>query len=195
MWAALAVAAPAADGAQVRVDRSCYAPGETVQLTGTGFSPGIIFAISIDRVPLGGGLVDDAGLVGARFPAPAADGDFWAVVKDLLGRQGRERLRVARAAGSVTPLDGDPSRARFAVEGMGPGRPDVYLHWVAPGGAVRGPKPLGRAEGDCGALTTAPRRLFPTRTPARGTWRLQLDTRRTYSPRTVPRVVQRLTVR
>jgi hypothetical protein len=186
--------APAATAAQVRVDRACVPPRDPVAVSGAGFTPGVAFAVSVDGLPLGGGTVDDAGLVGASFPAPSATGAHVVVARDLQGNQGRARLRVARAAGRVTPLGAGARRARFAVEGFGPARPRVYLHWVTPGGRVRGPAVLGRAAGACGALRVT-RRLLPDARPARGAWRLQLDTRRSYSPRSTPRVVQNLRVR
>jgi hypothetical protein len=71
---------------------------------------------------------------------------------------------------------------RFSVDGFGllDAQPDVYVHYVGPGGKVRQTVDLGMARGVCGHLApTSPRRLFPFRARA-GTWTLQFDTRKRY---------------
>ena len=59
----------------------------------------------------------------------------------------------------------------------------VWLHWVSPTGRVRQTAALGTTGGDCGTLTTAPRRVFPFDAEA-GRWVLVLDTSRRYRVQT-----------
>jgi hypothetical protein len=105
---------------------------------------------------------------------------------------------VASASFTVTRLLADfaPSRGkltklkvRFTVHGFAlrdeadttvDPTPDVYVHYVSPGGRPRKTVRIGTAQGPCGRiLRTAKRPLFPFR-PQRGTWRLQFDTQKTY---------------
>jgi hypothetical protein len=80
------------------------------------------------------------------------------------------------------------SRVRFSVFGFGLGtpNPDVYLHYVTPGGRLRHTIRLGKAQGQCGSIErTARRRLFPFRNPRHGKWQLQFDTSKAYHRGTV----------
>ena len=192
LWVVLA--SPAA-AAQVSVDRSCHAPGETVRLTGSGFTPTLLYTATLDRVPLGAGFVDDAGGISATFPAPLVEGRSVVRALDALGNRGRADLSVRRPSVRIepTPRDARTARVRFAVDGLGGGRP-VWLHWVGPGGSVRRSVNLGTGAAPCGELVTGPRRLLPFRRVTSGRWRLQLDTRERYDPETTPRAVQGLTV-
>ena len=192
MWVALA--SPAA-AAQVSVDRPCHAPGETVRLTGTGFTPALLYTATLDNVPLGAGFVDDAGGVSATFPAPAVEGRSVVRAFDPLGNRGRAEVNVRRPSVQIepTPRDARTARVRITVDGLGAGAP-VWLHWVGPGRTVRRSVSLGVGAAPCGALTTEPRRLLPFRRVTAGRWRLQLDTQERYDPQATPRAVQRLTV-
>jgi hypothetical protein len=193
LWVALA--SPAA-AAQVEVDRTCHAPGAPVRLTGGGFFADAPYSVWRDEQYLGGGTVDDAGTISASFPAPDDEGRYTVRVFDVLGNRGRTALNVRRPSLELVPAPRDARRVpvRIRVWGLGGGEPPVYLHWVEPGGRVRGPALLGQAAAPCGALETEPRRLLPFRRVARGRWRLQIDTQQRYDPETVPRVVQSLRV-
>lgn len=88
------------------------------------------------------------------------------------------------AGGDFQPSSGDPRtlRARFRVWGFeidAGGSDAVWLHWVSPRRGVRRSARLGMTAGDCGALTTTPRRVFPF-APETGRWLLVLDTHRRY---------------
>ena len=193
LWAVLA--SPAA-AAQVAVDRTCHAPGQSVRLTATGLWPDAAFTAWRDRTQLGAGTVDDAGVASATFPAPGTEGEYLLRVFDAVGNRGRTTLLVRRPTVAVTPrpVDARTAVVRFRVDGLGAGAPPVWLHWVDPQGRHRRSVRLGTAAPPCGALVSEPRRLLPFRGVARGRWRLQLDTQKRYDPESRPRVVQRLRV-
>ena len=191
--AVLLSAAPA--GAAVvtmRVNGSCFRQhADLIRVNGAGFDPGARYRVTVNGTTFRHGRVGARGALAAAFAAPGA------------GRSGERALRIAiddgnnstsvvvrttRFAAWFAPTRGNPERmlVRFGVLGFGAGR-TVYLHWVRPNGRVRRTAALGRTQGPCGRLTTGLRRLFPFGALLPGNWRLQLDTRPTYSPRTVPR--------
>jgi hypothetical protein len=187
----LAAAAPA-DAASIRVNGSCFRQhADVIRVSGSEFDPNASYRIRVNGVTVRRGLVGARGLISASFTAPSA------------GRAGERALRievtdgltspalnvrVTRFAASFAPTRGNPAtlRVRFSVLGFGAGK-TVYLHWVRPNGRVRRTKSLGRTQGPCGRLTTGLRRLFPFTGLLPGNWRLQFDTRATYSRGTVPR--------
>jgi hypothetical protein len=104
--------------------------------------------------------------------------------------------RRCPVSASFSPTRGDPLslRVRFHVAGFR-GRKPVYLHYRRPSGHLAGTVGLGFTSGVCGLLTTSRRRLFPFRTVAAGTWRLQFDTQGRYHRRPrAPFVVLRVPV-
>src|SRR5688572_28443112 len=143
LYATLAIwaSAPVAQAAEVRTDARCYREGADVQLNATGFSAGSVFAALLDGVRLGGGLVEQAGVLDAAGGAAATT------------------FRVSRPSARVRPSPRDPrtARIRFEVFGMGAGRPEVRADWIDPDGVRRGTRVLGRASGPCGRLTTGRR--------------------------------------
>src|SRR5688500_2882394 len=133
LWAVLC--APAA-ATQVRFEDSCRAPGEAVQVIGTGFTAGSPFATTVNLLPLGGGFVDELGSVAAAFPAPSIEGSYVVRIADLFGRRAEAKLTVERATVEITPIPrrADTARVRFVVRGLGQDGSSIYLHWAAPGG-------------------------------------------------------------
>jgi hypothetical protein len=192
----LGAGVPAASAAVITVDRPCYAdPGQrrdTVQLSGSGFTPGAQYQVTLDGQPLTGGTgtTDPAGNLTGSFTAPElAAGSRrhrYTLGVQEGGNAPTTRFSVARLVADFTPSSGDPQtlRVRFAVFGFGLSgdrRPAVYVHYVRPDtGRVQRTVRLGTAKSACGSiLRTARRRLFPF--PARrGTWRLQFDTSERY---------------
>jgi hypothetical protein len=190
---ALLLAAPgAASGAQIATDRGCYLDKRNVTLSGTGFTPGAPYQVTLDGQPITGGT-------GRVDPAGGVTGTFVPRLSDQGARIRQHRYTLAVQEGSNTaatqftvtkfladfnPASGDPKRlrVRFSVYGFGLSapNPEVYLHYVRPDGKLRRTIRLGRAKGSCGAIKrTARKRLFPF-DAARGTWRLQFDTNREY---------------
>jgi hypothetical protein len=190
---ALLLAPAAARAADVHADRACYLETDrtTVTISGNGYTPGQPYTVSLDGTALSGGegAMDTGGAMTGVFTPP------------LLGKDEQEKLftvgvqsdalvasttfTVTKFRASFSPSKGDPAKlkVRFSVNGFGLGTPDpdVYLHYVAPGGKVKQTVRLGRAQGQCGSIArTAKRRLFPFAAPKHGKWQLQFDTSKTY---------------
>lgn len=196
--AAVVGGAAPAQAAEIRVDRACFADPQdrqdTIQLTGSGFTPSAPYQVILDGQPLmgGNGSTDAAGNMSGRFVAPSVR------TVSRVARQHRFRLSVregvnepttsftvSRLFASFKPATGNPTslRVRFSLYGFslqGDARPPVYVHYVGPSGRVARTTPLGNAAQACGFLRTSERRLFPF-VPHRGAWRLQFDTRKRYA--------------
>jgi hypothetical protein len=183
----------AARGAEVRTDRSCYLETDktTVTISGNGYTPARPYTVSLDDQALAGGsgTMDAAGAMQGAFTPPALAKDenertfTVGVQSDALAAS--TTFTVTRFKAGFSPSKGDPAklRVRFAVSGFGLGTPDpdVYVHYVAPGGKLRETVRLGRARGQCGSIArTAKRRLFPFANPRHGKWALQFDTSKRY---------------
>jgi hypothetical protein len=185
----------AARAATLTTDAHCYLQGAPLRLTAGGLTPQAPLTVSLDGQVLGyrdgsTPTADDAGTFQSSFATPAlaptvpqqrhvlAVGDGT--------RSPHARFTVTRPTGAdFQPSSGNPRllRARFAVWGFallgGVSRAPVWLHWLDPAGKVRASALVGTAAGDCGALKTAPRRVFPF-DPEPGRWVLVLDTHRSY---------------
>jgi hypothetical protein len=197
-WLAAAGAASAA-AATIKVDRPCYADPsdrtDTVQLSGTGFTPGASYQVTLDGQPLAGGSgqIDAAGNMAGRFVAPSV------TTASRLAHQHTFRLgvregdnapetpmTVSRLYASFKPTTGALATlsVRFSLYGfglLGARRPPVYVHYVGPSGRVARSVRLGTATQACGFLRTPKRRLFAFSDPRPGAWRLQFDTRKSYT--------------
>ena len=195
---ALAGGAAPASGAELRVDRDCFAdPGDradTVVLSGRGFTPGAAYRVTLDGRPLVGGTgrVDATGAVGGAFAAPEVGANGARRSFRLGVQEGVHRptttFTVSRLLARFAPTAGNPATLRvvFRADGFGlrgDTRPSVYVHYLTPRGRLARTVRLGTATGPCGSLRTARRRLFAFR-PAPGRWRLQFDTRSRYTPGT-----------
>jgi hypothetical protein len=181
-----------ARGADVQTDRTCYLETDktTVTIKGVGYTPARPYAVSLDDTPRGAGTIDAAGTMQGAFTPPTlgkvvSERTFTVGVQsDALAAQ--TTFTVTRFKASFSPSKGDPAKlkVRFRVNGFGLGGadPDVYLHYVAPGGKLRQTVRLGQAQGQCGSIErTARRRLFPFAKPKHGKWALQFDTSKTYT--------------
>lgn len=194
--AAALVAPSAASAATVGVvkPKPCYGGGDILQLAGTGFRPntpvGFLFGTlaSPTRVPANPGGAFLAGLRVPFFTSPsqvisgvsAADGSNFATVPVTLSA-----FRV-----SVRPANASPYRTRrFAARGFTAGK-TLYRH-ILRGRRVSNSR-QARLKGACHTRSYT-RRLF-RRTARTGTYRVQFDTKRKYSSRTVQRVRFRVRV-
>lgn len=197
--ALLAAPAAASSGAALNLARGCYAVGQPVALSGSGFAPNRAFDLTDDGVDFGQSTTDASG----GFAVSFRPGGLPAGVAQHAARlEASDGVSSARATFTLTRATGGrflasrgrlgALRAPFEVWAFSPsGAPrPVYLHYVSPGGSARPAVRLGTASGQCGYLRTRPRSLFGFR-PSPGTWTLQIDTRRSYSPRP-PRPVVRL---
>ena len=190
---ALLLVPAAARGAAVQTDRACYldTPKTTVTIHCDGYTPGRPYSVSLDQMALtgGAGTIDGAGTMQGAFNPPALtkgqnERTFTVgVASDALAAS--TTFTVTRFKASFSPSQGDPAKlkVRFAVSGFGLAAPDpdVYVHYVAPGGKLKQTVRLGKSRGQCGSIRrTALRRLFPFANPKHGKWQLQFDTRKTY---------------
>lgn len=195
--AALALgAAPAlASAATLSTDARCYLQGAPLRMTATGLTPNAPLTVALDGQALryrngATPTADAAGGFASSFAVPALAAGLEQRRHVLSVADGthkpRTRFTVTRPPGAdFEPSSGNPAtlRARFSVWGfaLDGGRPRarVWLHWIAPSGRARASAALGIAGGDCGALTTAARRVFPF-AAAPGRWVLVFDTHRRY---------------
>jgi hypothetical protein len=173
----------------VHPDRQCYPVGAPVQLRGTGFASSRAYVVSIDGVYFGQDQTDSAGSFLSTLRPGGLDAGVVQAIERLEASDGTASatatFTVTRAAGAgfVTGA-GNAQRLPLEVWGFAldasPRR--VFMHWVSPAGRARMTARIGNTGGQCGYLRTAPRAIFPF-SPSRGTWTLQLDTRRQYSRR------------
>lgn len=176
--------------ATVRTSRGCYLVGQSVTVIGSGFAPNRLFDLAIDGVDFGQEKTNAAGAFTAKGLVPgglaanvvehvdhvdATDGTVSATTTFTVTDAPRARFLAARG-------NPDTLRAPFQVWGFSlDGRVrSVFVHYVAPSGALRRTIKLGKTHGQCGYLMTGRVRVFPF-APSRGTWTLQVDTRRDYS--------------
>lgn len=195
---ALGAGAARADAAEVRVNRACYADptdrSDTVQLSGTGFTPNAAYQVVLDGQPLtgGSGRIDANGNMSGKFVAPSV-GTVSRIAKQhafrLSVQEGANQpvttFTVSKLFASFKPETGNPStlRVRFSLYGFrlqGDANPPVYVHYVGPSGKLARTVRLGTAAQACGFLRTKQRRLFPF-SARRGKWKLQFDTRKGYT--------------
>ena len=213
--AAVATAATGAGGVSdvaVHTSLPCYLSGRVVRLSGHGFQAGNSYTVSLDGRVLGHGRVSAAGSVRGRLVSGAlASGVTHAhhvITVSTPGSVATTTFDVSSFSAGFTPSTGAlrDLRVRFAVYafGLGPARPgdpahdprprSVYLHYVDPFGQQLEVVRLGRTHGVCGSLpSTRLHRLFFFR-PGPGTWQLQFDTHKSYSPASAPRVVRAVVV-
>ncbi len=190
---ACAAALAAAGRPAIRTTRGCYPIGAAVHLRGTGFAPDRAYVVSIDGVYFGQAKTDSRGEISPRDSL--RPGGLPAGVAQAVERlQASDGTRTARATFTLTrsagarflASSGTAQSLRAPVEvwgfSMQGTRRGVYLHYVDPSGSARTTVSLGHTRGQCGYLRTAPVRIFPF-TPSRGSWTLQVDTRRHYSAR------------
>lgn len=190
---ALLAAGPAFARARVQLTPRCYLSNEQGTLIGRGFAPNATWTAKLGgRRTLGTGRTDARGRLRARFTAPTYRGTrgtrrFTLAITDG-PNVARTTFLMSPLSATFRPRTGDPARlrVRWRVLGIGPRR-GVYVHYLNPRGRHRRTVRIGTSDRVCGALKTGPIALFPFRY-AFGTWTLQVDTARRWSPRTRPRL-------
>jgi len=194
--AAVALLAPAtAPAATLTVDKPCYGPGEQVRFTGAGFTPSGQVALSVSGQQLGIGTADPAGGFGVGIGAPTIDGKqrtdvFIATDQTNLALTATVPVLLTSLNVNVTPRNGNPGRTKKIVARGFTSGATLYAH-VRRNGAKRNIR-IGRLKGACKGLT-ARRKLFSTDAKS-GVYKVQFDTKRKYSAKTVPQVAFRVTV-
>ena len=184
--------------AQVTVGARCYAVGQKVKVTGSGFGASAPYDLSIDGVDFGQSLTG----AGGGFSASVIPGGLGAgqaqIADSLVASDGSHTASAAftitRPTGALVASGSGTSprrRVPFEVWDFAPTGPpvDVYLHYLSPSGRATATADLGTTSGQCGALTSRPRELFPF-TPFAGTWTLQFDTAPTYRANPLGRVTR-----
>jgi hypothetical protein len=183
-----------AHGAAVQTDRTCYLQTDKTNVTvsGNGYAAAQPYTVSLDGTALTGGVgtMDAGGAMQGAFAPPMLATDELERRFDVAvasgGISASSTFTVTRLQANFTPSEGDPTKlkVRFSVAGFGLSthNPDVYVHYVSPGGKAKDTVRLGQATGQCGRIEkTAKRRLFPFARPALGKWQLQFDTTKSYT--------------
>jgi hypothetical protein len=187
----LATPVAARAAAKIHTSKSCYAVGQAVHLTGSGFGDSRAFVVTIDGVYFGESTTSTSGVFSSTLRPGGLGSGVAQSVDQLEATDGNavadSRFTVTRPTGARFISSGgspDTLRAPFEVWGfsMTGARLPVYLHYVTPLGGVLRTVSLGHTGGQCGYLRTAPRKVFPFH-PAVGTWTFQIDTQRTYAAR------------
>jgi len=190
--AVLVILGAAASGAsaqglapQLNASYPCYGSGESLLLTGSGFTPQELVALTVSGQQLGTVDTDSDGGFSARVEAPT--GLFGTILLRFSAidraqpevRVGTD-VRITSTDVIVTPAVGSPSRLRrIRAWGFFEERA-IYAHVKRRGARHARNIRLGVPSGACGRLDTR-RRLFPSGVRP-GTYTLQFDTLRHYYP-------------
>lgn len=201
--------APAALAAPtITMSRSCYvqdtiAKGVTIQLSGSGFTPGeLLFA----QIPAPGGLlsfvettVSAQGTIAAQLPNVIPTGIEPTVEHERMQIKGvLSGAILAEAPFDLTNLGVamHPAAARpnakvtFEFAGFTPGRP-IFGHYLHRGHVALTHR-FGRAGGPCGTLKTRAR-FFPGRSRF-SSYRVQFDDSKRFRGNAAPKVATGLTI-
>ncbi len=199
--ALLLLAAPAGASAAPTLDpiKPCYVSittrehsktvilREKLPLAGSGFAPNALVDVALDGKVIRAGVLTDAG---GNLPTQTIEAPYRSKGERPFSVAVTERANPAAGAtlaAGVTALNvgAQPRNARpsqvvtFRGRGFtGPG--NVYGHYVFRG-KERKTVTLAQRSGACGTFAVR-RRQLPVRHPHVGTWTLQVDQQRTYSP-------------
>lgn len=183
-----AFAAPAAaSAATLAPGKPCFGDGDPITLNGAGYTPNSSVGVSVDGRPFSGTLTTTtAGTFRLRFPLTAAldtksrKNVFAAAETANPASLAQTTVRRVRLRVSVTPASAGPQSTRhIRAYGFTTGS-TLYRHIVR--GKAVSTRKAGKLKGSCKSLSTK-QRLFRRR-PTSGTYRIQFDTKRKYSPKT-----------
>jgi hypothetical protein len=190
---ALAAAAPAQAVAAPSLHTSyrCYGSGESMLLTGAGFTPQGAVALSISGQQLATVTADPDGAFTARVEAPGSllgplRLRFTAADRTRPSLRAGATVRIADTDVLVTPAIGSPAMLRRIHAWGFFDAPAVYAHVKRHGTRRARNIKLGKPRGACGVLSVE-RRLFP-RGVRPGAYTLQFDALRRYQPNLEPSV-------
>jgi hypothetical protein len=185
----------AAQAATLAVDQACYPVGGVITVTGTGFTPGATVQLSYSNAGTAASPVaDGAGNFTAQVPAPSITRDEQPIAINATDgtNAAPAALRITRPEVETRPGRANPRRrVLYRVRGFTQAR-RIFIHYIYRG-RHRGTVRLTRKRGPCGVFTRR-MRMLPVRTIRFGTWRVQVDARRRYSSRSVPRLTGSLTI-
>lgn len=161
-----------------------------MQLQGSGFAPARTYVVTVDGVYLGQRTSNAQGAFSIAvhpggLPGGAAQQVESLEVSDGTSTASSTFTLTRRPGARIFDTSGSSPKtinARFQVWGysMNGVSRGVYVHYVAPSGRALKTVSLGSTAGQCGALRTGRRRLFPLSVSS-GTWTVQLDAKRSYA--------------
>ncbi len=198
---ALAVPAAATAGT-VATELPCYVERQPARVVLTGFTPNVTVQVEGDQI-VATGVTDAAGNATLPFTAPlrrtARPGSSEVVLtaRELTGPAPQPpatvAFRVATFGFATNAGTTSPKAIRtWTFSGFQPGKP-IYGHFRFKG-RTRANFRFGVAEGPCGELRKrAPGFPVRGRVPS-GTWRVQIDQRRTYARSTTPKLATTTTI-
>lgn len=184
-----------AEAATLTADRGCYAPGDPVGLTGSGYTPNGPVAITVEGRQLGTAQADPAGAIAVDLSAPDIDGtqrtdDFVATDQTDLSLTATAGVKLTSLNVTAKPKNGKPGRKqRIKARGFIGGKA-LWAH-IQRGRKKRNVK-VGELKGPCGTLNVKKRLFSPS--AQFGLYRVQFDAKRRYSQQTVPQVYFFVTV-
>lgn len=184
---AAAVTVSPAPGQPTLVGGACYVSGQTLTVHTTGFTPSELTTATFDNGPPWPIGTDTAGSGSASLTLGLLRGvrDRTITVTDRANPaiSAAATIRTSGIQARIPKRFVPGARIRVAATGFITGR-RLYAHLVH--GRVVRTYPLGALRGRCGALRTRAR-ITPRRTTV-GTYTLQFDTSKRYSPTTRPNV-------
>ncbi len=193
-----------ASAAAISANKACYvnvnpATGETMTITGSGFTPG-------DTVALSGGTVSDTAIADAagnvvfttnapelRFTGPGAERTRLTATDKGKGLSvttvvRSANLSVATKPGSVKNVKQD--KVTFSFSGFAPGK-HIYGFYARK--KIVAHARFGKASGPCGMLTQKAL-LYPSGHPPKNQYTVTFESTPKYSRRAFPRVTGKLSI-
>ncbi|MGD9696908.1 MAG: hypothetical protein AB7V42_14750 [Thermoleophilia bacterium] len=166
-----------------------------VNITGSGFTPNGQVQIGFGTQTLftvanpDGTLTYQAQSLGVLAALEQARAVPLQVIATDVGGQGASNplaLQAAPLTVTLSPRAGRPTaKATYRLSGFAEGKV-IWGHWRYKG-RIRATVSYGRAKGPCGVIATR-RTRFPIAKPQAGTWKVQFDQVKKFSPRSTPRV-------
>jgi len=197
--AAAVLGAPGtASAADVAVDQECYAQGNSMVVSGSGYSPNSIATLTLDGATYSADT-DATGAFSTSLTAPDTTlkhpgaQQFALAARDVdSGAQTSTTINVAKVGVDAFPLTAKPhSRITWYLAGF-PSQKAIYGHWRF-GGKTRANHRMGHPTGPCGVLRVKARQIEARRIRF-GTWTVQFDHNRAYDRHALPRVSVKIAV-
>jgi hypothetical protein len=181
--------------------RACYISRSRVRLTAAGFAPGARVDLRFDTRYVGAATADANGTVATTVSVPSPGSGalqrryrLSVTEQNFPQNTASVSVLVANLAVTATPsyFTRRGQKVLFRISGMVKDR-FVYAHYRL-GGRTRANVRLGVARGACGMLSVrAP--MIPAQILRPGSWTVQFDPLRGYSPNANPRIRSTITVR
>lgn len=154
---------------------------ETVEVSGTGFTPGAEIGLQVDGNTAGRAVADGAGAIRTTVQAPLqekGERDFTLTATDPSFGAVLLTTKVTALTVKVTPSRAKPTQ-KVTISGRGFTMPGAaYAHYTR-AGRDRKTVRLAKPKGACGTFRTR-RRQFPMRRPSTGLWILRVDQEKRY---------------